>query len=126
MIEPLDYENVLVQRKTQILSDVLRDMLQFPLEDFEVSFSLAWPQPQQLAVTLARKLGAFWTFWDLCWIPPQFLSSFSSKNVRNVTTMQTDLHRLLMSVKQHQFPAHSAVFLLVPASLLFLLTGPVL
>lgn len=37
MIEPLDYENVLVQRKTQILSDVLRDMLQFPLEDFEVS-----------------------------------------------------------------------------------------
>lgn len=38
VIEPLDYENVLVQRKTQILSDVLRDMLQFPLEDFEVSF----------------------------------------------------------------------------------------
>lgn len=37
VIEPLDYENVLVQRKTQILSDVLRDMLQFPLEDFEVS-----------------------------------------------------------------------------------------
>lgn len=39
VIEPLDYENVLVQRKTQILSDVLRDMLQFPLEDFEVSFT---------------------------------------------------------------------------------------
>lgn len=37
VIEPLDYENVLVQRKTQILSDVLRDMLQFPLEDFDVS-----------------------------------------------------------------------------------------
>lgn len=37
VIEPLDYENVLVQRKMQILSDVLRDMLQFPLEDFEVS-----------------------------------------------------------------------------------------
>ncbi|KAG7502194.1 hypothetical protein JOB18_015560 [Solea senegalensis] len=37
VIEPLDYENVLVQRKTQILSDVLRDMLQFPLEDFETS-----------------------------------------------------------------------------------------
>ena len=36
MIEPLDYESVLVQRKTQILSDVLRDMLQFPLEDFQV------------------------------------------------------------------------------------------
>ncbi|CAM9204176.1 unnamed protein product [Lampetra planeri] len=35
VIEPLDYENVLVQRKTQILSDVMRDMLQFPLEDFE-------------------------------------------------------------------------------------------
>lgn len=39
VIEPLDYENVLVQRKTQILSDVLRDMLQFPLEDFEVNFT---------------------------------------------------------------------------------------
>ncbi|CAJ1079445.1 dedicator of cytokinesis protein 9 isoform X9 [Xyrichtys novacula] len=37
VIEPLDYENVLVQRKTQILSDVLREMLQFPLEDFEIS-----------------------------------------------------------------------------------------
>ncbi|TNN36266.1 Dedicator of cytokinesis protein 9 [Liparis tanakae] len=37
VIEPLDYENVLVQRKTQILSDVLRDMLQFPHEDFEIS-----------------------------------------------------------------------------------------
>ncbi|XP_053295467.1 dedicator of cytokinesis protein 9 isoform X2 [Pleuronectes platessa] len=37
VIEPLDYESVLVQRKTQILSDVLRDMLQFPLEDFEIS-----------------------------------------------------------------------------------------
>ncbi|XP_073768449.1 dedicator of cytokinesis protein 9 isoform X8 [Danio rerio] len=36
VVEPLDYENVLVQRKTQILSDGLRDMLQFPLEDFQV------------------------------------------------------------------------------------------
>ncbi|XP_061082235.1 dedicator of cytokinesis protein 9-like isoform X3 [Conger conger] len=36
LIEPLDYEAVLVQRKTQILSDVLRDMLQFPLEDFQI------------------------------------------------------------------------------------------
>uniref|UniRef100_A0A8C7RB42 Dedicator of cytokinesis 9 n=1 Tax=Oncorhynchus mykiss TaxID=8022 RepID=A0A8C7RB42_ONCMY len=35
VIEPLDYETVLVQRKTQILSDVLRDMLQFPQEDFQ-------------------------------------------------------------------------------------------
>uniref|UniRef100_A0A3B4WFE3 Dedicator of cytokinesis protein 9-like n=1 Tax=Seriola lalandi dorsalis TaxID=1841481 RepID=A0A3B4WFE3_SERLL len=42
VIEPLEYENVLVQRKTQILSDVLRDMLQFPLEDFEVSFTRSW------------------------------------------------------------------------------------
>uniref|UniRef100_A0A4W4H8R8 Dedicator of cytokinesis 9b n=1 Tax=Electrophorus electricus TaxID=8005 RepID=A0A4W4H8R8_ELEEL len=31
VVEPLDYESVLVQRKTQILSDVLRDMLQFPM-----------------------------------------------------------------------------------------------
>ncbi|XP_056157186.1 dedicator of cytokinesis protein 9-like [Lampris incognitus] len=37
IIEPLDYENVVVQRKTQIISDVLRDMLQFPPEDFQIS-----------------------------------------------------------------------------------------
>ncbi|XP_037392445.1 dedicator of cytokinesis protein 9 isoform X7 [Pygocentrus nattereri] len=37
VIEPLDYESVLVQRKTQILSDVLRDMLQFPIDDFQMS-----------------------------------------------------------------------------------------
>ncbi|XP_043966224.1 dedicator of cytokinesis protein 9 isoform X4 [Gambusia affinis] len=37
IIEPLDYENVLLQRKTQIISDVLRDMLQFPTEDFQIS-----------------------------------------------------------------------------------------
>uniref|UniRef100_A0A8B9REV0 Dedicator of cytokinesis 9b n=1 Tax=Astyanax mexicanus TaxID=7994 RepID=A0A8B9REV0_ASTMX len=37
VIEPLDYESVLVQRKTQILSDVLRDMLQFPIDDFLMS-----------------------------------------------------------------------------------------
>uniref|UniRef100_A0A665UXW2 Dedicator of cytokinesis 9b n=1 Tax=Echeneis naucrates TaxID=173247 RepID=A0A665UXW2_ECHNA len=37
VIEPLDYENVLVQRKTQIISDVLRDMLQFPSDDFQIS-----------------------------------------------------------------------------------------
>uniref|UniRef100_A0A3B3CZC8 Dedicator of cytokinesis 9b n=1 Tax=Oryzias melastigma TaxID=30732 RepID=A0A3B3CZC8_ORYME len=44
IIEPLDYENVLLQRKTQIVSDVLRDMLQFPTDDFQfdqpsISFS---------------------------------------------------------------------------------------
>uniref|UniRef100_A0A8C2AI54 Dedicator of cytokinesis 9b n=1 Tax=Cyprinus carpio TaxID=7962 RepID=A0A8C2AI54_CYPCA len=39
VIEPLDYESVLVQRKTQILSDVLRDMLQFPIDDFQVRMS---------------------------------------------------------------------------------------
>ncbi|XP_062417329.1 dedicator of cytokinesis protein 9 isoform X2 [Pungitius pungitius] len=37
IIEPLDYENVLLQRKTQIISDVLRDMLQFPMDDFQIS-----------------------------------------------------------------------------------------
>lgn len=46
VIEPLDYESVLVQRKTQILSDVLRDMLQFPLEDFQVSH--LWPSDLSL------------------------------------------------------------------------------
>ncbi|XP_060724947.1 dedicator of cytokinesis protein 9 isoform X3 [Tachysurus vachellii] len=35
-IEPLDYESILVQRKTQILNDVLRDMLQFPIDDFQM------------------------------------------------------------------------------------------
>ncbi|XP_028834946.1 dedicator of cytokinesis protein 9-like isoform X4 [Denticeps clupeoides] len=37
VVEPLDYENVILQRKSQILSDVLRDMLQFPLDDFQIS-----------------------------------------------------------------------------------------
>ncbi|KAM7365478.1 hypothetical protein PAMP_016399 [Pampus punctatissimus] len=37
IIEPLDYENVIIQRKTQIISDVLRDMLQFPPDDFQIS-----------------------------------------------------------------------------------------
>ncbi|XP_041835168.1 LOW QUALITY PROTEIN: dedicator of cytokinesis protein 9-like [Melanotaenia boesemani] len=37
VIEPLDYENVVLQRKTQIFSDVLRDMLQFPADDFQIS-----------------------------------------------------------------------------------------
>ncbi|CAL1598352.1 unnamed protein product [Knipowitschia caucasica] len=37
IIEPLDYENVILQRKTQIISDALRDMLQFPQDDFEIS-----------------------------------------------------------------------------------------
>ncbi|XP_046886677.1 dedicator of cytokinesis protein 9 isoform X2 [Hypomesus transpacificus] len=37
VIEPLDYESVLLQRKTQIISDVLRDMLQFPPDDFQIS-----------------------------------------------------------------------------------------
>uniref|UniRef100_A0A3Q2CU88 Dedicator of cytokinesis 9b n=1 Tax=Cyprinodon variegatus TaxID=28743 RepID=A0A3Q2CU88_CYPVA len=37
IIEPLDYENVILQRKTQIMSDVLRDMLQFPTDDFQIS-----------------------------------------------------------------------------------------
>uniref|UniRef100_A0A671Z242 Dedicator of cytokinesis 9b n=1 Tax=Sparus aurata TaxID=8175 RepID=A0A671Z242_SPAAU len=36
IIEPLDYENVILQRKTQIISDVLRDMLQFPTDDFQI------------------------------------------------------------------------------------------
>lgn len=36
IVEPLDYESVVLQRKTQIISDVLRDMLQFPTDDFQV------------------------------------------------------------------------------------------
>uniref|UniRef100_A0A4W3I4N4 Dedicator of cytokinesis 11 n=1 Tax=Callorhinchus milii TaxID=7868 RepID=A0A4W3I4N4_CALMI len=37
IIEPLDYEDVIVQRKSQIQSDPLRDLLQFPLDDVSVS-----------------------------------------------------------------------------------------
>ncbi|XP_054631989.1 dedicator of cytokinesis protein 9-like isoform X2 [Dunckerocampus dactyliophorus] len=36
VIEPLDYESVIIQRKTQIITDALRDMLQFPLDDFQI------------------------------------------------------------------------------------------
>lgn len=36
LIEPIDYENVIVQRKTQILNDALREMLLFPYDDFQV------------------------------------------------------------------------------------------
>ncbi|XP_075905426.1 dedicator of cytokinesis protein 9 isoform X2 [Nelusetta ayraudi] len=37
IVEPLDYESVVLQRKTQIISDALRDMLQFPTDDFQIS-----------------------------------------------------------------------------------------
>ncbi|NWW50673.1 DOC11 protein, partial [Pedionomus torquatus] len=37
VVEPLDYENVIVQRKVQIYSDPLRDLLIFPTEDVSIS-----------------------------------------------------------------------------------------
>ncbi|XP_045139700.1 dedicator of cytokinesis protein 9 [Echinops telfairi] len=37
LIEPLDYETVLVQKKTQILNDCLREMLLFPYDDFQTA-----------------------------------------------------------------------------------------
>ncbi|XP_043853651.1 dedicator of cytokinesis protein 9 isoform X2 [Dromiciops gliroides] len=37
LIEPLDYENVIVQKKTQILNDGLREMLLFPYDDFQTA-----------------------------------------------------------------------------------------
>ncbi|CAI5793355.1 Hypothetical predicted protein [Podarcis lilfordi] len=37
VIEPLDYENVVSQKKAQIYSDPLRDLLMFPMEDASVS-----------------------------------------------------------------------------------------
>uniref|UniRef100_A0A674KJG8 Dedicator of cytokinesis 11 n=1 Tax=Terrapene triunguis TaxID=2587831 RepID=A0A674KJG8_9SAUR len=37
VVEPLDYENVVLQRKAQIYSDPLRDLLMFPMEDVSVS-----------------------------------------------------------------------------------------
>uniref|UniRef100_A0A8C4LYD3 Dedicator of cytokinesis 11 n=1 Tax=Equus asinus asinus TaxID=83772 RepID=A0A8C4LYD3_EQUAS len=39
VVEPLDYENVITQRKTQIYSDPLRDLLMFPMEDISVIIS---------------------------------------------------------------------------------------
>nr|DBA33097.1 TPA: hypothetical protein GDO54_000828 [Pyxicephalus adspersus] len=37
LIEPIDYENVIVQKKTQILNDALREMLLFPYDDFQIA-----------------------------------------------------------------------------------------
>ncbi|XP_075056037.1 dedicator of cytokinesis protein 9 isoform X4 [Mixophyes fleayi] len=37
LIEPIDYENVIVQKKTQILNDALREMLLFPFDDFQIA-----------------------------------------------------------------------------------------
>uniref|UniRef100_A0A8C8SQQ6 Dedicator of cytokinesis 9 n=1 Tax=Pelusios castaneus TaxID=367368 RepID=A0A8C8SQQ6_9SAUR len=37
LIEPIDYENVIVQKKTQILNDGLREMLLFPYDDFQTT-----------------------------------------------------------------------------------------
>uniref|UniRef100_A0A8C3NHH4 Uncharacterized protein n=1 Tax=Geospiza parvula TaxID=87175 RepID=A0A8C3NHH4_GEOPR len=36
VVEPLDYENVILQRRVQIYSDPLRDLLIFPIEDVSV------------------------------------------------------------------------------------------
>ncbi|XP_064413718.1 dedicator of cytokinesis protein 9 isoform X1 [Latimeria chalumnae] len=37
VIEPIDYENAIVQKKTQIFADALRDMLLFPPDDFQTA-----------------------------------------------------------------------------------------
>ncbi|KAM4700385.1 dedicator of cytokinesis protein 9 isoform 10-T10 [Discoglossus pictus] len=37
LIDPIDYENVIVQKKTQILNDALREMLLFPYDDFQIA-----------------------------------------------------------------------------------------
>ncbi|NWT13067.1 DOC11 protein, partial [Vireo altiloquus] len=37
VVEPLDYENMILQRKVQIYSDPLRDLLIFPIEDVSIS-----------------------------------------------------------------------------------------
>ncbi|XP_067852878.1 dedicator of cytokinesis protein 11 [Heptranchias perlo] len=58
IVEPLDYESVIVQRKTQIQNDPLRDLLQFPLD--EVSISTIPCQRRTLRSTLpsdAEKLA---------------------------------------------------------------------
>ncbi|XP_043560274.1 dedicator of cytokinesis protein 11 isoform X1 [Chiloscyllium plagiosum] len=58
IIEPLDYENVIAQRKAQIQSDPLRDLLQFPLD--EISISIIPRQRRTIQSTLpldAEKLA---------------------------------------------------------------------
>ncbi|ETE65390.1 Dedicator of cytokinesis protein 9, partial [Ophiophagus hannah] len=37
VIEPIDYENVIVQKKTQIINDGLRELLLFPYDDFQTA-----------------------------------------------------------------------------------------
>ncbi|XP_075797269.1 dedicator of cytokinesis protein 11 isoform X2 [Pelodiscus sinensis] len=37
VVEPLDYENEVLQRRAQIYSDPLRDLLMFPMEDVSIS-----------------------------------------------------------------------------------------
>uniref|UniRef100_A0A8B9J221 Dedicator of cytokinesis C/D N-terminal domain-containing protein n=1 Tax=Amazona collaria TaxID=241587 RepID=A0A8B9J221_9PSIT len=48
LVEPLDYENVILQRKVQIYSDPLRELLIFPIED--VSVSWCWLRTVQSTV----------------------------------------------------------------------------
>uniref|UniRef100_A0A8C5SLZ6 Dedicator of cytokinesis C/D N-terminal domain-containing protein n=1 Tax=Laticauda laticaudata TaxID=8630 RepID=A0A8C5SLZ6_LATLA len=37
VIEPIDYENIIVQKKTQIINDGLRELLLFPYDDFQTA-----------------------------------------------------------------------------------------
>lgn len=57
LIEPLDYENVIVQKKTQILNDCLREMLLFPYDDFQVD---------DLSLSVHRAMGFVLT--DNCFL----------------------------------------------------------
>lgn len=86
--QPLDYENVISQRKAQIYSDPFRDLLMFPMEDASVSCSpLLWGvrrvlptqflsgRPYQAAIFSPCLLhqrngpGETWLFWDHVWFP---------------------------------------------------------
>uniref|UniRef100_A0A8C1NLL0 Dedicator of cytokinesis 9 n=1 Tax=Cyprinus carpio TaxID=7962 RepID=A0A8C1NLL0_CYPCA len=94
VVEPLDYESVLVQRKTQILSDGLRDMLQFPLEDFQVC-------------TLPRQIRTFYRS-----IPPHALREAQSLFVQEcIKSYISDWH-----VVNYKYEDYSGDFRQLPNS----------
>lgn len=144
VIEPLDYENVLVQRKTQILSDVLRDMLQFPLEDFEVSFTpVVCTLPGQ---NQSCSGYCFWANFAECWsdllvvrrwgggyCTGGWIASKSTPlTAAESETEKCHIHtpirsqHLFLSVRNPSSAAHLCVFFVLPIGFCSLLLRPML
>ncbi|KAJ6653778.1 hypothetical protein lerEdw1_008707 [Lerista edwardsae] len=86
VVEPLDYENVISQRKAQIYSDPLRDLLMFPMEDASVSVLSRQQRTVQStvpedALKKAQSLFVQEASWsrDVRSLPLQCIKSYSSK-----------------------------------------------